>query len=205
MSSNTYEAGQRVRTTIDLDAADWDPKQPAIPAGSLGTVDGVRYSHAHPQQVTGYSVRLDDSVYPLSSAMEPGDIEAAEEAVPITDLEELTARVTGLGQHSTAHGFQPYTAEGDVRATGWTFRVGYGAAARYTFVTRRGRPEFGTPRSEYRWQAEATLTAMYRAADLVPLGEAGAVVFKALGQVGPEGVASALAQLRAPGSEEETG
>ncbi|MER5638293.1 hypothetical protein ABT095_15190 [Kitasatospora sp. NPDC002227] len=203
MSSNTFEVGQRVKTTVDLDAAEWDPKQPAIPAGSLGTVDGVRHSQADPQQVAGYSVRLDDSVHPLSSAMEPGDVEAAEEDVPIADLEELTVRVTALGQHSTAHGFQPFTAPGDVRPTGWTFRVNHGAAARYTFVTRRGRPEFGTARSEYRWQAENALTALYRAGDLVPLGEAGAAAFKALRQGAPEAVVSVLTQLRGMNAGEE--
>lgn len=67
--------GQRVRTLIDLDSADWAPEQPDIPAGSPGTIDYIHYAHNDPTAVTGYGVMLDDSVDQLSAWMAPADIE----------------------------------------------------------------------------------------------------------------------------------
>ena len=71
----THAIGDRVRTLIQLDSADWHPEQPDIPAGSLGTIDSI-----HHNQLTGhiwsYGVMLDDSVDPLAAAMNPNEIEA---------------------------------------------------------------------------------------------------------------------------------
>lgn len=67
--------GQRVRTLIDLDSADWAPEQLDIPAGAYGTVDHVHYAHNNPTVITGYGVMLDDSVDQLSAWMAPADIE----------------------------------------------------------------------------------------------------------------------------------
>jgi hypothetical protein len=67
--------GQRVRTLINLESADWHPEQPDIPAGSLGTVDRISYAPDNPTAALGYGVMLDDSVDRLSAWMEPGTIE----------------------------------------------------------------------------------------------------------------------------------
>lgn len=67
--------GQRVRTLIDLDSADWAPEQPDIPAGALGTIEHIHYAHNDPSAVGGYGVMLDDSVDRLSAWMDPADIE----------------------------------------------------------------------------------------------------------------------------------
>jgi len=66
-----FALGDRVRTLIDLDSADWAPEQPDIPAGALGTVDYI-----HPAG-TRYGVMLDASVDRLSASMEADEIEAA--------------------------------------------------------------------------------------------------------------------------------
>jgi hypothetical protein len=71
----TLTIGQRVRTLINLDSADWAPEQPDIPAGALGRVDYVHYAHNDPTAVTGYGVMLDDSVDRLSAWMSPEWIE----------------------------------------------------------------------------------------------------------------------------------
>lgn len=73
----TFTIGQRVRTLIHLDSADWHPEQPDIPAGSLGTIQGI-YRDPATGNVWSYGVMLDDSVDPLASDMKPGEIEAAE-------------------------------------------------------------------------------------------------------------------------------
>jgi hypothetical protein len=75
----TLTIGQRVRTLIDLDSADWAPEQPDIPAGALGRVDYVHYAHNDPAVVAGYGVMLDDSVDRLSAWMSREQIE------PVTD------------------------------------------------------------------------------------------------------------------------
>ena len=67
--------GQRVRTLIDLESADWHPEQPDIPSGSLGTVVSIHYDQST-GRITSYAVMLDDSVDPLAVAMEPAEIEA---------------------------------------------------------------------------------------------------------------------------------
>lgn len=70
-----HRIGQRIRTMIDLESADWAPEQPGIPAGSLGTVDSI-----HHDQSTGrlmdYGVMLDASVVRLAASMRPDEIEA---------------------------------------------------------------------------------------------------------------------------------
>lgn len=67
--------GQRVRTLIDLDSADWAPEQPDIPAGAYGTIEHIHHVHNDPSAVSGYGVMLDDSVDRLSAWMDPADIE----------------------------------------------------------------------------------------------------------------------------------
>lgn len=72
----TYSIGDRVRTLITLESADWHPEQPDIPAGSLGTIDSI-----HHDQFTGrlmaYGVMLDASVDRLPASMDPTQIEPA--------------------------------------------------------------------------------------------------------------------------------
>lgn len=71
-----FKIGDRVRTLIHLHSVYWDPDQPSIPVGELGTVDGIYHD-----PVTGsawsYSVKLDADVRRLSCSMEPAEIEAA--------------------------------------------------------------------------------------------------------------------------------
>lgn len=69
--------GTRVRTLIDLTSVDWAPEQPDIPAGSLGTIDGI-YRAAVTGGIWGYSVMLDASVDRLLYAMRPTEIEATQ-------------------------------------------------------------------------------------------------------------------------------
>jgi hypothetical protein len=71
----TLDLGQRVRTLINLDSADWAPEQPDIPAGALGRINCVHYAHNDPTTITGYGVMLDDSVDQLSAWMSPDQIE----------------------------------------------------------------------------------------------------------------------------------
>ena len=72
-----YTIGQRVKTRITLHSANWHPEQPDIPAGSLGTIESIRYQHNDPTIVAGYGVMLDDSVDRLAASMDPNEIEPA--------------------------------------------------------------------------------------------------------------------------------
>jgi len=85
--------GQRVRTLINLESADWHPEQPDIPAGSLGTVDRISYAPDNQTVVLGYGVMLDASVDRLSAWMDPDTIEPATEEVSTsgTDLAQRLA------------------------------------------------------------------------------------------------------------------
>lgn len=83
-------------------------------------------------------------------------------------LEEATARLSARASYSSAHGFQPVAGDGP-RRIGWTFRTGYGAQARYGWVTCLGRltSQVGT---EYRMQSEAAVIAHHEAGTLAPTG-----------------------------------
>lgn len=72
-----YAIGDRVRTLIDFESADWHPEQPDIPAGSLGTIIHIHPSHRDPNMAAGYSIMLDDSVDRLPAWVAPADIEPA--------------------------------------------------------------------------------------------------------------------------------
>ncbi|MCG6499435.1 hypothetical protein [Kitasatospora sp. A2-31] len=78
MTDHQFALGDRVRTRIDLDDADWAPEQPAVPAGALGTVDSVHYDQ-FTGRVISYGVMLDASVDRLSASMDADEIEAAGE------------------------------------------------------------------------------------------------------------------------------
>ncbi|UQA95656.1 hypothetical protein [Streptomyces halobius] len=85
-------------------------------------------------------------------------------------LEEAAARLTARAVYSTAHAFQSVAApENRARRIGWTFRTGYGAQARYGWVTCLGRliPQVGT---EHRWQADRAVEAHHEAGTLAPTG-----------------------------------
>jgi hypothetical protein len=71
----TFTPGQRVRTLIDLHSAPWDPEQPDIPAGSLGTIERS-YSDPITGNTISYAVLLDASVARHAAAMRPDTIEA---------------------------------------------------------------------------------------------------------------------------------
>lgn len=73
----TFTPGQRVRTLIDLHSAPWDPEQPDIPAGSLGTIERS-YSDQITGNTIGYAVLLDASIDKLAASMRPDEIEAAQ-------------------------------------------------------------------------------------------------------------------------------
>lgn len=73
--------GTRVRTLINLTSADWAPDRPDIPAGALGTIDGIEYSGT---RITGYHVMLDAFVDRLSASMQRHEIEPAEATAPST-------------------------------------------------------------------------------------------------------------------------
>lgn len=72
----TYAIGQRVRTLTGLDSADWDPEQPDIPAGSLGTIVGLHYDPCT-KNVWSYGVLLDADVSGLGVSLDPNEIEPA--------------------------------------------------------------------------------------------------------------------------------
>jgi hypothetical protein len=88
--------GQRVRTLINLDSTDWAPEQPDIPAGALGTIEGI-----HRDPFTGriwkYGVLLDASVDRLAAAMDPTEIEpVTNTTAPTPDLaDRLAATAAG--------------------------------------------------------------------------------------------------------------
>jgi len=71
----TFTVGQRVSTLINLESADWDPEQPDIPTGAIGTVDAV-FRDQFTQKVMSYGVLLDGDVHRLGVSMAPGEIEA---------------------------------------------------------------------------------------------------------------------------------
>lgn len=77
-----FTIGQRVRTLIHLDSADWDPEQPDIPAGALGTVKSIHTDAyrgvAGTGKIMSYGVLLDASVHKLAASLDPDQIEAAE-------------------------------------------------------------------------------------------------------------------------------
>lgn len=65
----THAIGDRVRTLTNLDSADWDPAQPDVPAGSLGTITGLPTANSD-----NYHVLLDADVYRLGVALAPHQI-----------------------------------------------------------------------------------------------------------------------------------
>lgn len=83
-------------------------------------------------------------------------------------LEESTARLSARAAYATAHGFQPVAGDRP-RPIGWTFRTGYGAQARYGWVTCLGRL-IGQVGTEYRSQSEAAVQAHAEAGTLAPAG-----------------------------------
>ncbi|MFJ6617603.1 hypothetical protein ACIQOW_08510 [Kitasatospora sp. NPDC091335] len=66
-----YAIGDRVRTNIDLAAADWAPEQPDFPAGALGTVDSVDTGRCG-----GLGVLLDDDPVRMPLSMTADEVEA---------------------------------------------------------------------------------------------------------------------------------
>ena len=71
-----FNPGQRVRTLIDLESADWHPEQPDIPAGSLGTIDSIHHD-PFTGRIMSYGVMLDASVDRLAASMSPDEITPA--------------------------------------------------------------------------------------------------------------------------------
>jgi hypothetical protein len=72
----THAIGQRVRTLINLESADWNPDQPDIPAGSLGTIIGLHHDPCT-KNVWSYGVLLDADVSRLGASLDPDEIEPA--------------------------------------------------------------------------------------------------------------------------------
>ncbi|MFB7496056.1 hypothetical protein ACFC09_15415 [Streptomyces sp. NPDC056161] len=67
--------------------------------------------------------------------------------------EEIGAHFTVLAEDGNAHAFQRVQPRGEAYPVAWTYRIGYGADARYGWVTAGGRVRGEVP-AEYRWQAE---------------------------------------------------
>jgi hypothetical protein len=74
---------------------------------------------------------------------------------------EAAALLTVISQDTYAHAFQPVQPRGSAFPVAWTYRTGYGAAARYGWVTAGGRA-VSVVGSEYRWQAENLAAASVR-------------------------------------------
>jgi hypothetical protein len=66
---------------------------------------------------------------------------------------EAAALLTVISQDTYAHTFQPVQPRGAAFPVAWTYRTGYGSAARYGWVTAGGRA-VSVVGSTYRWQAE---------------------------------------------------
>ncbi|MEZ7005041.1 hypothetical protein [Streptomyces sp. AD55] len=68
--------------------------------------------------------------------------------------EEIAALFVALSQDGRAHAFQRVQPHGATYPLAWTYRTGYGAAARYGWVMAGGRLQTERAAAEYRWQAE---------------------------------------------------
>ena len=98
-----------------------------------------------------------------SAARDVAEITARHEAGADTPLpadqeeaalrEEAVAHFTVLAADGNAHAFQRVQPHGASFPVAWTYRTGYGSAARYGWVTARSGRRNETP-VEYRWQAE---------------------------------------------------
>ncbi|MEU3042233.1 hypothetical protein ABZ700_15000 [Streptomyces diastaticus] len=90
---------------------------------------------------------------------------AAEEAPEETALrEELAALFTALAGDRDAHAFQPVHLRGADYPAAWTYRTGYGSAARYGWITARTGEQCTSP-VEYRWRAEEAAVTAAKAED----------------------------------------
>ncbi|PKA32805.1 hypothetical protein [Streptomyces sp. SM8] len=78
--------------------------------------------------------------------------------------EELAALFTALAGDRNAHCFQPVHLRGADHPAAWTYRTGYGSAARYGWITARTGEQCTAP-VEYRWRAEEAAVTAVKAED----------------------------------------
>lgn len=73
---------------------------------------------------------------------------------------EVGVRSAVIARHGNAHSFNEVADEAGVRI-GWTFRHGFGAAARYGWATTGGRVSAPNGGATYRWEADRDLRQVH--------------------------------------------